>query len=264
MRLEDKIILVTGSTTGIGEAIARRAVAEGASVLLHGLEREAGQAVAASLGSRAFFHFDDLADPAAPARIVQQAVARFGGLDALVNNAAWIPRTNLYNTDVATFDKAMAINVRAPMLLICAAMPYLKKTRGAVLNIGSVNAYCGEPNLLPYSISKGALMTLTRNLGDALNREGVRVNQINLGWVLSDNENRVQQAMGKPADWFKHLPAEYAPSGSILLPEQIATAAMYWLSDESRPISGSVCELEQYPVIGRNPPKEPPKDGHRV
>ena len=66
--------------------------------------------------------------------------------------------------------------------------------------------------------------------------------------------------MGKPADWVKQLPAEYAPSGGIIDPDVIANAVVYWLSDESRPISGTVMEMEQYPVIGRNPPKEPPKD----
>jgi len=101
-------------------------------------------------------------------------------------------------------------------------------------------------------------MTLTRNLGDALHRDhGVRVNQINPGWIGSANEHRVQTAMGKPADWVQRLPKEFAPSGDIIPPEVIAAAVAYWLSDESRPISGTVMEMEQYPVIGRNPPKEP-------
>jgi NAD(P)-dependent dehydrogenase (short-subunit alcohol dehydrogenase family) len=167
-RLEGKVIIVTGSTTGIGEAIARRCVEEGARVLVHGREAEAGMQVVDSLGGRAVFHKDDLADPAAPARIVAAAVEAFGRLDGLVNNAAYVVRGRIGDVTVEFFDSVMAVNVRAPLLLIQAALPHLEKSRGAVVNIGSVNAYCGEENLLPYSISKGALMTLSRNLGDSL------------------------------------------------------------------------------------------------
>ncbi len=256
MRLKDKVILVTGSTTGIGEAIARRAVGEGALVLVHGRDKDRGQALVAELSGRAALHVDDIADPAAPARMVDAAIKAFGKLDALVNNAASVQRSNLANTDVALFDKIMAINVRAPMLLIQAAWPHLKATQGCVLNIGSVNGYCGEANLLAYSISKGGLMTLSRNLADALAGDRVRVNQFNVGWVLTPNEYQVKIADGLPPDWPERVDRAKCPSGRLIKPEEIAAAAVYWLGDESRPISGSVLELEQHPVIGRNPPKE--------
>ena len=130
-RLADKAVIVTGSTTGIGEAIARRFVAEGARVLVHGMERDLGERVVADLGAgNAALHVDDLADAEAPRRIVDAAVAAFGKLDAIVNNAAWIVRSNLDTTDAALFDRCMAVNVRAPMLLIQAAMPHLQRRRG--------------------------------------------------------------------------------------------------------------------------------------
>jgi NAD(P)-dependent dehydrogenase (short-subunit alcohol dehydrogenase family) len=152
------------------------------------------------------------------------------------------------------------------MLLIQAAYEQLKASKGAVLNIGSVNAYCGEPNLLPYSISKGALMTLTRNLADALGLDGIRVNQVNPGWVFSESEDRVQQGLGKPKGWQLQLPKGYSPSGRILTPEELSAIAIYWMSDESKIVSGTVMELEQYPIIGRNAPKDDvllPQMGHR-
>ena len=256
MRLKDKNILITGSATGIGEAMARRFVAEGARVVIHGLDQQAGEAVAKSLGDRAVLHICDLAKPQAAGELVAFAVEKFGRLDALVNNAAYIPRSNLFTTDAELFDRTMAINVRAPMLLIQAAFPHLKQSRGAVLNIGSVNVYTGESNLLPYSISKGAMMTLTRNLADAHAVDHVRFNQINPGWVLSLQEDKTQQSLGKSADWYKHLPKSQSPSGRILLPEELAAAAVYWVSDESSIVSGSVLEIEQFPIIGRNPAKE--------
>ena len=256
MRLADKVILITGSTTGVGEAMARRFVAEGARVLVHGLERDLGQKVVADVGmENAALHVDDLADPEAPARLVLAALRAFDRLDAVVNNAAWIVRSNLDTTDPTLFDRCMAINIRAPLLLVQAALPHLKQVGGCVLNIGSINGYCGEANQLAYSVSKGALMTLTRNLADALGRERVRVNHLNLGWVLSPNEYKLKVSEGLPPDWHEHPPPAFAPSGKILTPEQVAAAAVYWVGDESRPVSGSVLELEQYPVIGRNPIK---------
>jgi NAD(P)-dependent dehydrogenase (short-subunit alcohol dehydrogenase family) len=151
----------------------------------------------------------------------------------------------------------LEVNTIAPFALIKAALPRLRETRGAVLNIGSVNAWSGEPNLLAYSVSKGALMTLTRNLGDTLMREdGVRVNQINPGWVLTEREAARKKADGLAEDWYRNVPRVYAPAGRILWPHEIAAAAVYWLGDESGPISGQVVDLEQHPFIGRNPPKD--------
>jgi NAD(P)-dependent dehydrogenase (short-subunit alcohol dehydrogenase family) len=256
MRLADKVVVVTGSTSGIGEAIARRSVAEGARVLVHGLEADLGEAVVGSLGDAAALHVDDLEGPEAAPRIVRAALQAFGRIDALVNNAARVHRSTIEDTDAETFDRVLAVNTRAPLLLIRAALDELERTRGAVLNVGSVNAYCGEPTFVAYSASKGALMTLTRNLGDTLHRErGVRVNQINPEWVLTEGEKRVQERDGNPPDWHEKLPKEWAPSGRLILPEEIAAAAVYWIGDESRPISGSVVDLGQFPLIGRNPPK---------
>ncbi|MEQ8810112.1 MAG: SDR family oxidoreductase, partial [Imperialibacter sp.] len=190
MRLQDKVIIVTGSTTGIGKAIALRCVAEGASVILHGLEKDWGEAVLKAIGKEhARLHIEDISKEGAPQRLVDFAIKSFGRLDAIVNNAASVLSSNIHTTDAAFLRKVIEVNTIAPFNLIKAALPELRMNRGCALNIGSVNAWSGEPNLLAYSISKGALMTMTRNLGDTLHREdGVRVNQINPGWVLTEVE----------------------------------------------------------------------------
>jgi NAD(P)-dependent dehydrogenase (short-subunit alcohol dehydrogenase family) len=120
-----------------------------------------------------------------------------------------------------------------------------------VINIGSVNAYSGERNQFAYSISKGGLMTLTRNIADAYGREGVRVNQLNLGWTLTPNEYQLKMKEGLPKDWPTRIPKEFAPSGRLLSPEEIAWAAVYFMSDEGALVNGTVMELEQFPMIGR-------------
>lgn len=258
MRLKDKVIIVTGSTTGIGKAIAKRCVAEGARVVLHGLEQDLGEQAVKEIGEdKVTLHIQDIAEEGAPQRLVEVAINTFGTLDAIVNNAAMVVSSDIHTTDLSFFRKVMEVNTLTPFALIKAALPHLSKVKGCVLNIGSVNAYSGEPNLLPYSISKGALMTMTRNLGDTLHREsGVRVNQINPGWVLTEKEIQRKREHGLSDDWYKQIPSVFAPAGRILFPEEIAAAAIYWLSDESGPVSGQVLDLEQYPFIGRNPPKD--------
>ena len=258
MRLKDKVVIVTGSTTGIGKAIAIRCVAEGAKVVVNGLEKIEGEEVVHGLGKKnAVLYIEDISAAGAANRLVNVALQAFGKLDSLVNHAAMIVSSDIHTTDLSFLRRVIEVNAVAPFALIQAALPYLHKTRGCVLNIGSVNAYSGEPNLLPYSISKGAMTTMTRNLGDTLFREeGVRVNQINPGWVLTEKEMIRKREHGLSDEWYKDLPRLYAPSGRILLPEEIAAAAIYWLADECGPVSGQVVDLEQYPFVGRNPPKE--------
>ncbi|GAC1586779.1 MAG: SDR family oxidoreductase [Chitinophagaceae bacterium] len=258
MRLQNKVIIITGSTTGIGKAIALRCVEEGACVVIHGLEESWGRLVVAGLEQgKAVLHIEDISQEGAPCRLVDLAIQSFGKLDAIVNNAAMVVSSNIHTTDKAFIQRVLEVNTIAPFELIKAALPHLTKQHGCVLNIGSVNAWSGEPNLFAYSVSKGALMTMTRNLGDTLHREnGVRVNQINPGWVLTETEKQRKKDHGLAADWYKDLPSVYAPAGRILWPAEIAAAAVYWLADESGPISGQVVDLEQHPFIGRNPPKD--------
>ena len=215
MQLKDKVIIVTGSTTGIGEAIARHCVIEGAKVVIHGLEPELGARVEADLGEKAVLHLDDLLDPAAPQRLVEAALNSFGRLDGVVNNAADLTRSELDTVDAALFDRMMAINARAPMLLIQAALPHLKQSQGAIVNIGSVNAYTGEPRLLTYSMSKAALMTMSRNLANVLAYDRVRVTHFNVGWVLTPNEYKLKISEGLAAGWPDSLALEHAPSGRM-------------------------------------------------
>lgn len=258
MRLKNKVIIVTGSTTGIGKAIALRCVEEGARVVINGLDSQGGENVLKELGNdKATLHIGDISDPETPQNLVDTALEAFDRLDAIVNNAAMIISSNIHTSDRELLHAVFGVNTAGPFALIKAALPHLRKSKGSVLNIGSVNAYSGEPDLLAYSISKGALMTMTRNLGDVLLREeGVRVNQINPGWVLTENEASRKREQGLPEDWYEQIPNVYAPAGRILWPKEIAAAVIYWLSDESGPVSGQVVDLEQYPFIGRNEPKD--------
>ena len=256
-RLKDKVILVTGSTTGIGEGMVRVFAREGAKVMIHGRRKDAAQKLAAELGEAAFFCIGALDDAQVPARLIAETVDHFGRIDGLVNNAAAIVRGNIEKTDSELFDRTVAVDLKAPFLLIQAALPYFRKQgTGRVLNIGSINAYCGERNQFIYSICKGGLMTMTRNLADAHGTEGIRVNQLNVGWTLTPNEFALKMKEGLPEDWPSRVSRTFAPSGRLLSPEDIAWAAVYFLSDEAAFINGAILDVEQYPVVGRNPVKE--------
>jgi len=221
--------------------------------MIHGLEQDLAEAVCADLGKdvTAYCVTDiGIAEHCAP--LVAATVKRFGGLDAVVNNAASVARSNLETTDAAFFDRMIGINLRAPMLVLKAALPEFKKRGGGVVvNIGSVNALAGGANLLDYSISKGGLATMTRNLANALATEHIRVNQLNLGWVASRNEIALQMREGRPEGWNQNLPAHVTPRGTILEPTEIASHVLFWLSDDSAPANGVVYELDQYSFIGR-------------
>ena len=118
----------------------------------------------------------DLVSPDHCEEVVGSAISEFGQLHGLINNAGAVLRNLIEETDANFWDMVMNVNARAPLLLIREALEYLSASRGHVVNIGSVNAYSGEPNLLAYSASKGALMTMTRNLGDTLHRDhGIKV-----------------------------------------------------------------------------------------
>ncbi len=256
-RLKNKVILVTGSTTGIGEAMVRLFARQGARVMIHGRRKDAAQKLAAEIGENASFSIGALENPEVPENLIGETIAQFGRIDGLVNNAAVITHGGVEDTDREAFDRTLAINLRAPLFLIKAALPHFRKQGGGrVLNIGSINGYCGERILLVYSIAKGGLMTLTRNLADAHGGEGIQVNQLNVGWTLTPNEFELKLKDGLPPDWPTKLPKSVAPSGRIHSPEEVALAAIYFLSDEAALINGSILDVEQFPVIGRNPTKE--------
>jgi len=254
MRMKGMACLVTGSTCGLGETIAKLFMSEGASVLVHGLT---GSLVwdTGSYGEQSHLEYGDLSDTDTPRRLVEAALDRFGRLDVLVNNAANIDRANAANTTAAVFDRVMAVNVRAPFLLCKEAFPALKQSGGCILNIGSINGYCGEADLLPYSVSKGALQTLSCNLADAWGPHHIRVNHFVLGWMLTRNEYERKVLDGMGENWHLNPPVDSVPFGTMTTPEAIAAAALYWCSRDSWPLSGNIIELEQFPLAGRNPPK---------
>ena len=181
--------------------------------------------------------------------MIRFALDRFGGIDVLVNNAGDTGRGDLEHIAVARWDTILAVNLRAPFVLMQEAIaPMRARGGGSIVNIGSILAYVGEPKLGAYSVSKGGLMTLTKNAAALLNRDRIRVNQINVGWTLTEGERRVKREQeGKGEEWLDEANAT-RPFGRLLTPRDIALAAAYFASSDSECVTGSVLDLEQYPA----------------
>ncbi len=253
--LAGKIVIVTGASQGIGEAVARKCAAEGAAgLLLTARDRQRGDRVADALSNglcRAVFHPAELAEPDQCTSIVATCIAEFGRVDGLVNAAGLTDRGTIFDTSVELWDRLFAINARAPFLLIQAAAEQMRKqgSGGSIVNILSISGHGGQPFITGYCASKGALAILTRNTANGLRWDRIRVNGINIGWTDTPHEHRVQTgAMGQPDDWLAQAEAEQ-PFGRLLKPADVAELSVFLLSDRSGIMTGAIIDQDQK-VIG--------------
>jgi NAD(P)-dependent dehydrogenase (short-subunit alcohol dehydrogenase family) len=254
MLLKDKVVLITGSTQGIGAAAARKCIDQGAKVMIHGRHEGRAKSLSDELGDNAAYCIKSLTDPDAAEYMVSETVKAFGRLDVLVNNAGIFPRNRIHDITDEKYDLIMTVNLRTPLFLCQKAVEIFRDQpeKGTIVNIGSINAHTGQNDLLIYSVSKGGLMTMTRNLGDALSHEGIRVNQLNVGWTVTETEHALKRSEGLPENWEENVPKMFAPRGYLMRPEEIAHHIVFWASDLSAPVTGQVYSCEQYPADGRN------------
>ena len=249
--LTGKVLLVTGSTQGLGTRIAELAAeARAEAIVVCGRQRDAGEAVAAQLsakGVKSFFVQADLGNAISPSELVEQTVQAFGRIDLLVNAAGLTDRASLVEGTIHDWERIFAVNARAPFFLMQAAIRDMLRrgAPGSIVNILSTNAHCGTPDLAIYSATKGALSTLTKNAANAHMADRIRVNGINMGWVATPNENRMQgEILGKGSDWANEV-AKGMPLGRLLGMDEVARLALYLLSDLSGLQTGTLIDLEQ-------------------
>ena len=252
--LRGRCLLVTGSTQGLGETIARAALAAGAeAVTITGRDAARGGALARSLGPRAHFLAADLALPDAPAQLFAQSLAAMGRVDALVNAAALTTRASMLDGTVELWNRLFSVNTRAPYMLMQALIRHLldRGAPGSIVNIQSINAHCGAPDLAIYSATKGALQTLTKNAAHAHLADRIRVNGINLGWVATPGEQTMQaEILGNGPEWEARAAASQ-PLKRLLTMDEASNLTLYLLSDASGLQTGTVTDLEQR-VFGAN------------
>jgi NAD(P)-dependent dehydrogenase (short-subunit alcohol dehydrogenase family) len=246
-QLEGKVAVVTGSSIGLGAAISEALAGEGARVVVTGIPAERGRALAAKLGNGSFFVEGDLRDVKATRNIIAAALEKCGGIDILVNNAAVSERASLEDFTPEQFDAVFHINLRSVLLLSQAALPSLKERGGVILNVGSVNSYVGWQNLLIYSASKGAIVTASKNMANALKYARVRVYCINPGWIDTEGERAMMKKLGHPDDFLDQEGKRF-PLGRLMKPSEVAEAVLFLVSGKAAPFSGAVIDLEQFPI----------------
>ena len=236
---ERRAAIITGAGRGIGLGIAQTLARAGHQAALTDRDRDAVEQEAERLrreGRDALALELDVTDAAGWARVVAAAAERFGGLDVLVNNAGISPRGTAESTDEALWEQTLAINLKGPWLGIRAALPYLKRQGGSIINIGSTHATIPLRNLFAYSVSKAGLLGLTRQVALEYLHDGITCNMVAPGWVASPGERQIQAAEGR-ADF---------PRGirNMSSPEDVGAAVLYLISGAARRVTGEVLHLD--------------------
>ena len=248
----EKVAIVTGSTQGLGEAIARQLIAERmiGGLVICGRNAGNGQRLAGEfdkLGCRTRFVSADLAKVADCQSVVGAAREHFGRVDYLVNSAAITDRGTILDTSPELYDRILAVNVRAPFFLMQESLRLMTecKIQGSIVNILSMSSHGGQPFLCPYSMSKGARATLTKNVALSVVRERIRVNGLNIGWMDTPGEHAIQKNFhNAESDWLTKAEARQ-PFGRLLKAPEVAQVVAFLLSERAGLMTGSIIDFDQ-------------------
>lgn len=235
-RLERRCALVTGAANGIGAAVARRFVAEGARVLLADVDDVEGAALAGELGPNAVYHHLDVGDEDAWSGAVDAAVTAFGSLNVLVNNAGTVHIAPLAQTSLADYERVIRVNqIGAFLGMRSVVEPMSDSGGGSIVNVSSVEGLAGMPFVIAYTASKFAVRGMTKSAAIELGPKGIRVNSIHPGVI---DTSLASKAMGGAEIDFSAV-GKGLPLGRVGTPEEIADLALYLAGDESRYSTGA-------------------------
>ena len=238
--LAGRTALVTGASRGIGAAAARALDAAGARVVLSARSEDALRDVAATMANDPVVVPVDLSDPDAPSSLAEQALAALGRVDVLVNNAAIAARLETVDTDAALIDELLAVNVRAPLLLIAALIPSMAAGGGgSIVNLSSVSGVVGTPKRAAYAASKGALDAVTRSLAIELGPRAIRVNSVAPGVVDTALWERNKAVPGV----VEQVEAQ-TPLRRWGQPDDIADVIVFLASDAARFVTGETISAD--------------------
>ncbi|HKV58663.1 MAG TPA: glucose 1-dehydrogenase [Ktedonobacteraceae bacterium] len=242
MRLQDKVAVITGCGSGIGEAIATRFASEGVKVFGVDWMREAGERVASQItraGGSIVFHEADVSQERAVERMVAECVARLGSLDILVNNAAVQHEVALHETSMEQWHRMIDVNLGGVFLGCKYAIPVMiEQSRGVIINMSSVMGLVADPRLAVYCATKGGILAMTRAIAIAYGRQGIRATCICPGDVDTPLNQVYFNSYPDPAAARAAIEEHY-PLGRIATPDEIARVAVFLASDDATFITGT-------------------------
>ncbi len=237
IRLDGKVMLITGGTAGFGLATARLAVELGAQVVIAGRRADRGHAAVSGLGAGVLFVQADVAREADVQRMVGAAVERFGRLDILVNNAGIIRRRPVLEEDAAGWDEVLAVNLGGTFLCCRHALPHLIASKGAIVNVASNLAFRTPAGHTPaYDASKAGILALTRALAVRYGPDGVRANAVCPAFITTDLNRDVWE--GWTADQ-RTAYVEAFPLRRPGTPDDVARAVIFLASDAASWVTGT-------------------------
>jgi NAD(P)-dependent dehydrogenase (short-subunit alcohol dehydrogenase family) len=257
--------VVTGGTQGMGEAVARLFAARGAKgLVICGRNREKGDAVAGSIarpGCDVRFVEAELGKVEDCRRIIATADRAWGRLHVLVNCAGKTDRGTILDTSPELFDQMFAVNVRAPFFLMQDAVRIMRRERieGTIVNLITMSSYGGQPFIAAYCASKGALVTLTRNVAFAIMRDRIRVNGLNVGWSDTPGEDTIMRKYHGAKDGWLAEAERKQPFGRLIKPEEVARAIAFLASAESGLMTGAIVDFDQSVRGAYESPPAPPE-----
>lgn len=249
--LQDKVILISGGTQGLGAGVARRAAAEGAAgIAVTGRNAESGEKLAAEIaasGIETRFIKTDLADVEQARNSVLETISAFGRLDCTVNAAGLTTRGTMLDTTPELFDAHIAVNLKSPFFIMAETIKHLRSrgVPGNIVNVISIAELGGQPYLAPYVAAKAGLAGATRNAAHAHRWDKIRINGLDIGWTATDGEAETQKKFhGAGEDWLQKANAS-VPMGKLGEVDEIAEFIVFLLSDRSGVVTGSVIDWDQ-------------------